>query len=854
MAQTHDAVADFATPEIIYCGFQRISPVPRSQQYDKAAALAAAQEITIQITLTTPDAYSFAMAIHKQADVQTLARTVESTLVDRRIVVACLVDKGSNNVLRWSDTVNDVLDSTSTVEVIPLFEVDILHTMELVQARPYDLPRSESRHSQRSVITGGVPNTAPLPQLEFMHLAQMKRAASLRQNKKHINSDMALRQPPRTMSRKGSETQLGGRKMSSKTLRALQPTAVRRPSDIAPDSPSSFYSVSPPPLPASPMPDTVMCPLAKICSNSIALLAFCRFCVQKKTFTELLFWLDTTSKFVDEDFVFRVYLSPEAPLRLNIPREITNYTEARELLRAGILAWCEEKFQTSQESLRVKHLETGRTAFYRSATITLAREPQSERKIFISLLSKALDPEDTSILSLKERKTLHTRQAILQQVCAQYFPNNQVDIANYFEYRKEQLTKPERSRLAHRKNVYAGLFDKTSSPASSKSSLNNAREVIAAPKRAGSLTSRPVSENTPEAQCTNPSESNSSQLVHKNLEDLTHNTLHASANLFGTTAAGYDVDTTPSSSTSKHHKTSGSFDSSMLSDDTHNTPGLSSNESHQADVSRRQSKLRSLLGDSPKEIIAQETSILSSDSIGTPRIRSHSPTPSVVSHLSATSSRMSLTRAEKDEANERRIQARRAAKLYAMFGEHADSASTVPAYRGGNARSRSSFSDSYQRPGSSASQYSPAFSRAPSRAGSTSAQSLYSPTSAVLNQSSILSSPDSRYRPDRENNRKTLKRSFGMFRHSKPSSTQAELLSDFPAPPSSNDFNRSPRGFSRNASSHQGSAFFQDDASIMEVDSDEEDDDEGDAIVQDVRTNMKLRQLLGNDAPTSTIT
>jgi hypothetical protein len=33
----------------------------------------------------------------------------------------------------------------------------------------------------------------------------------------------------------------------------------------------------------------------------------------------------------------------------------------------------------------------------------------------------------------------------------------------------------------------------------------------------------------------------------------------------------------------------------------------------------------------------------------------------------------------------------------------------------------------------------------------------------------------------------------------------------------------------------------------------DEEDEEGEAIVNDVRTNMKLRQLLGNDAPTSTM-
>lgn len=846
------------TPEVIYCGFQRIAKQSYGQKDQDAAQSAAEQEVVLTVKLATSDAYEFELSIHKQADIQTLARTIEAVLDDRRIIVACLIDQGSENVLRWADRVLDVLDAQSIVLVLPVNEDKLLRVLQMTPSRPGTPKRPPSRLRQADETDQAptTPKGSPRPQLEFIHLSNQQIDTP---------SVMTPAASPSIASPRPGFSE--GKRSASRGLRLLRPNGVRQVSDIvtAPSTPTSASYL--PPLPASPMPKAVLTTLMRLCSNAIALSGLLRYCARKKTLCEILFWLDSSVSTVDEDYISRIYLSPDAPLRLNIPREVSTTIEARELLKDGSLSWSAEGFLRTEGGLKVLRLESDHVKYYSRASITLTSNLNAERTKFIETMSMALHPEDTSILSLKERQVLGTRQAILEQVYGQYFPNEQDSAAKYFEYTLDQMTKPERDRLANRRSIFGALFDRRSPPAEVSKILPEAESR------------RPVQ---PLAKTTIPD----AALAKAHVEEVMP---MEDADLIGwtdvkdvnhvyqnTTAAGRDRSVTPTSGKigkigglesngngghriapqQDHVRPALSRTPSTVSDDTQASPKLTLSETQRADLLKRQTKLRTLLGVAPAEAIHNQSESTLHDYIerSTP-VRSPSPTHSINSRFSATSSRISALRQDQSEDNERRMQARRAAKLYAMFGEHADSASSTPSYRNKQGYSRSaSYSEHSPRPGSSASQYSPSYSRVPGRPGSISGQSLYSPsTSRNMTPNSILSKSDGRYQPDRQSPRKGLKNSFGMFRSPKPSALSTDILSNFPSPPSTgsptaNTFNRA---FPQ--SGQYTSSLYQDDESILEVDSDEEDD-EVEAIVQDVRTNMKLRQLLGNDAPTSTVT
>ncbi len=216
------------------------------------------------------------MTIHKQADIHTLVRTIENRLVERRTLVACLVDLTADVPLRWSDTIDDILDSTSVVGVIPM---------------PYYsnfLPASKNSgiHSNRVVQLGSS---------EFT-LRRMKSASFTKM--------------PQTQS-------VPYRSFSSPVESAVGVPSGNR--------------------------------LSEICSNSILLLAFCRYAARKKILPELLFYLDTCSSGVHEDYLYPLYLDDGAPLKLNVPRETTTVDEAMDVLTGGILQWASEGFELSEE-------------------------------------------------------------------------------------------------------------------------------------------------------------------------------------------------------------------------------------------------------------------------------------------------------------------------------------------------------------------------------------------------------------------------------------------------------------------------------------------------------------------------
>lgn len=879
------ADADLMTPDIIYCGFQRISPVARAQDRRRAMVNGAEQAIELTISLAGPEPYTFTTAIHKQADIQTLARTIEVLLADRRVTVACMFDQATDNVLRWSDTVADVLDRDSVVGVVPLSESTLIRSIQMSDSRPSTPKRPDSAQSWDVRSDRSGPKTAPIPQMEFIQSSARSRSTSFHGS---VSPDLDSSRPSsRALIHRKSDLQRSPQKPTSMALRLLRSNGVRRPSDISTAGSGLEDNSYLPPLPMSPMPKITYSPLSIICANAVALLAFCRFCARKKTLCELLFWLDTESPNVDEEYVSRLYLVIDAPLRLNLPREVSTVDEAKDLLRDGLLGWSETRFAGSEEELWSMRFQVDRPALFNSAVISLKSSDQTSRQRFVELMKQALHPEDSSILSLKERKLLDTRQAIFEQVCSQYFPGQQIDTKKYFEYKTSQMTLPERSRLVNRRNVYGGLFDRNVSPAT-RSQISLRSKEDHAKIESWELSVKPPSVYSPfgahigevmpmedadlqgwrdvGTKCA-ADRASSDGLASKSSSLRRRPIVPRLESGGGKTP---EIITPPSSARSVRHQRAESRGSSSISDDTQTTPVLTLTETQRADLIRRQAKLRTLLGESPKEAINGQTKNMTSEMID-PRVGgTQSPTPSVGSHFSGTSSRFSLSRAEQAEEVERRTHLRRAAKLYAMFGEHADSPSSIPFYRI-NGTPRKSFGDQHLRSRSSASQYEPASSRAPSRVGSVSSQSLYSPSlkSPTLpshedEHSASLGRSSSRYQPDRRNNaRKPFSGPFGIFRNTSSAVTtkaldHADLLSDFPVPPTSAHSSPSPnansyvsRSYSR-ASNLYASSLLPDDESILEVDSDEEEDDEeGDAIVQDVRTNMKLRQLLGNDAPTS---
>lgn len=856
-------------PEVIYCGFTRISPISREHLYQTAQSNTTSQEIVLTVSIIGPKRYNFTTAIHKQADIQTLARTVETLLSDRKVIVACLIDLGSDNPLRWSDTVDDVLDGDSVVGVIPLSEATLVRTMQLSQVNDLStrppVQRSQTAFSRESVKSV----SAPLPQLEFMHITPEKPQLETRRDSIYgsVNSPGAesTYYIDTALVRRRSDMQ----KPALRALRILRPSSAARTSEIPAVEP--FASTYIPPLPSSPIPKAIQTPLSQICSNSIALLAFFRYCARKKTLCELLYWLDTSSDLINEDYIDRIYLSNEAPLKLNIPREVSTTIEARELLRDGILAYSETGYARAPEGLRVQQIQSESEDLFKQAAITLAGSVKDERKDFVNLLAKALDPENTSILSLKERKSQDTRHALLKQVCGQYFPGEQVDTTNYFDYDEEHLTKPERLRLAHRRTIYAGLFDKRV-PSMQSSHLSSrqhnsprasllSRQNSVSHRRTTSLrSSAQVGDLMPMEDADVDGWTDVAGERHESKKDTTMPGTPADSSFTQGSAPHGDSTGQPAnsnigasiSSLPAARQRRGSIVSSADSEDNQLVSATNATELRKADLVRRQQKLRNILGASPQAVLDKQNSPqiagdMSSFGVAGPS----SPTPSNMSRFTSASnaSRMSLSRAEQAEEDDRRSQLRRAAKLYAMFGEHADSPNSVPSYRQ-KLRSTKSSQSMHYRPLSAASQYDAPTTRSVSRASFTS-QQIYEPSSSARGS-------DSRYMPDRSSGGRKTFRSFMMKKNPKDSPGTSDLLSDFPTPPSATVSPTSP-AFRHNFTKHHqfGGSLYGDDESIMEElgsdDEDEEGDPEGEAIVADVRTNAKLRHLLGTDAPTSTV-
>lgn len=858
---THANGSDhFIPPDVIYCGFTRISPIPRAQYYEKALSPATANEIVLTISILGPDRHNFTASIDKQADLQTLARTVEALLSERHIIVACLIDLGTDNPLRWSDTVDDVLDTDSVVGVIPLSDATLFRTMQMSDTVRPARPSVERSTTAASTITTKS-QSAPLPQLEFIQTAPERPTLM-----SPAGSTYGALGRPAADGGYLIDTALVRRRsdMQKPSLRALR---ILRPSNGAKRSSSTLPAVEPfaktyiPPLPSSPIPKAIQSPLSRICSNSISLLAFFRFCTRKKTLCELLYWLDTSTTLISEDYIHRTYMRNDAPLKLNIPREVSTTIEARELLRDGILAYSEKGFERSPEGLRVQQLQSEKEALFRQAAITLSGPGGDERKKFVDLLAKALDPEDTSILSLKERKSLETRHAVLAQVCGQYFPGNQVDTKNYFEYEEEHMTKPERLRLANRRTVYNGLFDRRLSfkQASQNSVTTRSikRPLLGAaggffkpqPSRVSSFATAQIDEVMPMEDSsitgwTDVASESDPKTLHSRISSRT-SLLQSQDN----TSSWPNGAASPTPSQTSHQTQVASMSSSTdLVEFAETTNGTLSADNRKADLVRRQQKLRNILGASPQEVLDRQGSpqiVGDLRSFGVPR--ASSPTPSNHSRFTVAShgSRMSLSRAEQDEENERRSQVRRAAKLYAMFGEHTDSPNSVPSYRQ-RPRSQQSSQTIFSRPPSSASQYDASLARTTSRISATS-QRDGEPNTPARKQ-------DSRYMPDRNSggSRRTFK-SF-LSKNNKGSPMPPDLLSGFPTPPSAKASPTSPAFRHHLMRGRFGTSLYGSDESIMEeLGSDEEDDPEGEAIVADCRTNAKLRHLLGNDAPTSTI-
>ena len=866
-------MTDLIAPEIVFCGFQRMSTVSHDQYYKRQASLAEATEITITISIN--DGHTFHTPIHKQADIQTLARTIEGLLAERRLVVACLIDLGSDNILRWSDTVENVLDSDSVVGVIPLSKQTLMRTTQPTHSANETIDVDNTRGRPLS-------STSPIPQMEFIQVTPvLTRPGSYPGSIPRSESD------EKNVSRRKTD----GQRSSTKALKALKANA-KRLSDLAihPPTVEPYAETWLPPLPMSPIPKAVQSRLTQICSNAVLLLNFARYCARKKTLCELLCWLDTTHN-VSEDYIGRIYLDREAPLKLNLPREVSTAVEARELLRDGALAWSETGFEVSQEGLTAKLVETENPNLFRAAAIVFTSPSTAQRKSFLEYLTKALDPKDVSILPLKDRTTTATRQAVLNQVCNQFFVGDQIHSQNYFEYGEFHMTKPERTRRGSKRITY-GVDDKKISPASSVLLLPLAPATMEEYVKTQSSSSPAQSFKTASSLTQVESKADPSASVRESMTLSDHDTTPTQSvkdipedryangisingpsnsirkaqklsSILGHTVDANGVVRSGTAAPVKRmvsHDRSFSMASSILSDDSATV------DAPQEDSMKRQTKLRAMLGLSSQEIQKVQAK--------EPK-RSSSPTPSIASRMSAQSGRYSVTshmsRAERDEASDRRLQARKAAKLYAKYG----SENMPQALR--TRKSVSDFDPALSRPGSSASIYSTASFTA--RTGS--ARSLYTPTGP------------GRYKPDRgQLPQSGLRlRSFSLFKNGRrePSSNyddeDRDSISDFP-PKSPSISQRSPKHYTNGFEvppipakyktdphdinlddpnhdpEHQGrdridslpsmkSPRDHDDLAFLEEDEEEDEDEEGEAIVQDVRTNMKLRQLLGNDAPTS---
>ncbi|ORY76955.1 hypothetical protein BCR37DRAFT_155793 [Protomyces lactucae-debilis] len=749
-------------PEVVYVGFSRIAGTSHHADYQEKIKHSESQEIHVAVTVAIPDQppFEFATPIHKQADLQTLARVIEANLAERNLVVACLIDQESSNVLRWADIVGDVLDSDSRVYVLPMTEETIEETLALGRR-----PSSPTNFIHSPT------------QMEFIQ----------------------IRRPPSVMSASSS-----GRTAARNRVSLLQMHHERGGS-------------SSPTLPASGDPTSSAYRLATLSSNAISLLAFLRFCRQKRTLLEVLFWLDTSIHYT-EDYVERLYMSSNAPLKLNLPREVSGITEARQLLKDGLLAWSLDTFETSSENARVKQIQHARPHVYKKAELLFMGQ-SAEREQFLALLTQALDPEDTTILSLRERSEVATKAAILGQVCDQYFPG-QIPTKQYFApVPVQQLTRPERLRQAKRNALYGELL-KTSPLLPSQTNEQARLEQIADEALSAARLADPVED---EVEVDADEETLEEVSTSGDRPENVKNTGDRAKKL--SSLLGHDVVVNDPLSAQSSPISSSFSPIARTAPDQETLLGKLKRRKEVRSVSTRTVPLdfESSALDQTKvfrQPVSRKPSIVS--------LRPPSPTLSIGSRFSQTTTGSFLSRQESDADAARRSQQRRAAKLYAMFGENASGAS-VPHFQRramGPPDVRTSFDQRRERPRSNS-----RFSLLPDRS----------------------SSRASAYTPDRGEKRSGFMRSI--FSH--PNGSSTSIKSHTGSVESFGMALHPTRSRSGSVVSHMSrmpmASGLGDTGHISEDEDEDEDDEEGEAIVNDVRTNMKLRQLLGNDAPTSTM-
>lgn len=742
---------EFFPPEVIYVGFKRISSISQAQQLKLAEASAATQDLLITVSVLDHTRYTFTTTISRHADISTLARSIEMVLTAQRTAVACLVDLGSDNILRWTDAVDDVLDGDSIVGVLPLTPAAVMGSTTGQNDRP-----SPSRSRTSSLLCLSAPSSSTVPQSEFGAPSDEKTRGA---------ADEQQMRPPLV----GRQSNPNMRSMSWRSTRKAEPPSPNVSNGKVMPA-MQAYDIAPVTdihrIPRS--PDRVR-KLLEVTHNAILLRDFCRFCARRRTLIELLFWLDTATAY-DETYVERVYLRRDAVLHLNMPPDVHKVDQARLLLQEGALAWCFELFEASYEGAHTTLIQTEQPALYARAQIELRGLQDDSRQQFVKLLSQVLNPADTTILALKERKEVRTRQSILDRICEQYLPDNQVDTRRYFELREEHMTLPERNRLTKRRIAFGGLFDQRPGRTSEESSvvrgilprirsdrhdarsimsetpaatfyehtrdfLDDARAVdlemrmsrfnsplttphIRAPETP--LTDGVIAETmqpTDDVEAAEDDDDDASLASDLSLDSqaeraqaLRMQKLQTAQKLssllgmqVGTDGSVYR-EATPRASTSesgrKRPSTGRSAKTRSISGASNASPVMKSpsdaassiigmdemSASRRAEIVKRQNKLRNVLGINLKmehdRVIDDTASIAESvdaqsfrmgrqrtPSVAGSRLE-RSPNGSIRSRFSNKSGYSTMSRATRDADAERRLQARKAAKLYAQFGSH----------------------------------------------------------------------------------------------------------------------------------------------------------------------------------------
>ncbi|BFZ54705.1 hypothetical protein PYCC9005_001742 [Savitreella phatthalungensis] len=872
---------EFFPPEVVYVGFTRISAISKEHEARLVAQEATSKDVLIAVCLLQDDHYKFTTSIGRQDSIQALARTLEANLVGRNITVACLVDLGSDNVLRWSDTVDDVLDQDSVVGLMPVNRAVAasLHMPTMVGAM------SSARY-----------NSAPIPQEEFPD--PKPRSASV--------DYTGMRRPSQTLrarlKRKESVTSI-----ASRVTPAMQ-----------------VYNMAPIiPLPASTNESNDLVrrrsQLQDVKSNAFMLRDFCRFCARKRSLLELLFWLETAVEDHDPDYIDRLFIRPDAPLRLNLPTELTGISDARALVQDGQLLWSFGLFEQASEGAHTVLLQVEHPDLYQQAAMRL--RGTAGRENFINLMTQALSPDDTTILSHRERKETRTRQSILERLCDQFFPNSQIDSRGYFELREEHMTLPERTRLDKRRAAFGQLdgsdglslqavprvfvqgraaqpaiaaefYDRTSD------FLDDARAVDLNPATVATI-SQPANEtNVPLEQTQDNTEyeldSDATSLMtddsdKSRLLNLRSQRLLKAQKLSSLLGLQVDQNGHVTSTSAPHERRglpraiSGGVDADELS------------ASRRAEIVKRQHKLRSVFG-SPSNMIPSPATVKDTENAGVRRSsvvgssiksRAKSPAASTRSRRSDLSDFSAVSRQTRDADVERRAQARKLAKLYAQFGDHTsrdnnhgDAHLGYSTNQRSLLRGRASIND-LRRPETSMSNYAHSIGRSsiggrstktgmagrylPDRGGPAHQHSLQQ--SRLLNffnpSSQQATRRGSRSQQPQQASEHSEHQPRSPLMHDNASSSTLPLdpyavgavvhstvVEPLLASPSINSFveaNQQPTRASFDSEDGQGEDFH--DIEEEEEEEEEDEDDEGEAIVQDVKTRMKLRQMLGHDAP-----